>query len=300
MGSPRVGTAGAAESRPIDERMLRAFAIPQARQDLSARDVAFYALSVGMGRDPSDADQLRFVDPLQGPAVMPAMVLVMAHPGFWLGDPNSGVDPKAVLHATQGFEILGALPAGGVVSSRTRLTDLIDKGPGKAALILTETELSDASGRLFARLSRTTFIRGGGGFGGREAPAAERDETPATPPDHAIDLGTGAEQALLYRLNGDLNPLHSDPDIARRLGFDRPILHGLCTMGVVCHALLKALAGYRPERLRAVSLRFSKPVYPGETIRTEIWRDGRFRALVPARDAVVIEGGRARVEGSPS
>jgi acyl dehydratase len=227
---------------------------------------------------------------------MPAMMPVIAHPGFWLGDPASGVDRTAVLHVAQGFEILGALPTEGIVRRRTRRTDLIDKGPGKAALILTETDLSDASGRIFARLDRTTFIRGGGGFGGREVLSSEREEAPTVPPDLTIDLETGAEQTLLYRLNGDLNPLHSDPEIARCAGFERPILNGLCTMGVITQALMKTLADYRADRFRAISLRSSKPVYPGKTIRTEIWKDGRFRALVPARAAVVIEGGRARIE----
>lgn len=280
---------------PIDiDRLLR-FKVPEATQTLTQRDIALYALSVGMGRDPLDAGQLGYVDPLRGPAVMPAMVLVMAHPGFWLGDPASGVDPEAVLHAAQGFDLTGPLPAEGEVTSRTRVTDVIDKGAGKAALILSETELSDGAGRLFAQLERTTFVRGGGGFGGRAEAPPSRSAPPSGPADFVVDLDTGREQALLYRLNGDLNPLHSDPALAARLGFAAPILHGLCTMGIVTHALLKSLAGYRAGLLRAVRLRFSKPVLPGETIRTEIWKDGRFRALVAGRDAVVIEDGHARV-----
>lgn len=281
---------------PIDIDKLMAFRVPSVRQVLGPTDIALYALSIGMGRDPLDREQLRFVDPLQGPAVMPAMVLVMAHPGFWMGHPDSGIDPRGVLHASQAFEIFGPLPQGGEVASRSRVTGVADKGPGKAALIFTETELRDGDDRPFARLERTTFIRGGGGFGGDPGPAAEREAAAEAPPDLTIDLATGREQALLYRLNGDLNPMHSDPDLARKAGFDGPILHGLCTMGVVSHALLAGLAGYRPERLRRVSLRFSKPVYPGETIRTEIWNDGRFRALVPGRDAVVVDGGRASVD----
>lgn len=280
---------------PIDIDKLMALPIPTVRQTLTPRDIGLYALSVGMGRDPLDARQLAYVDPLQGPAVMPAMVLVMAHPGFYLGHPDSGVDPKGVLHADQSFDILGPLPSGGEVESRTRITDVIDKGEGKAALILAETELRDGAGRPFARLNRTTFIRGGGGFGGSSEPKAPVDSCPAPQgaPDHVIDLATDPDQALLYRLNGDLNPLHSDPDLARKLGFDRPILHGLCTMGVVTHALLQALGDYRADALTRVQLRFAKPVYPGETIRTEIWNDGSFRALVPARDTLVIDGGFA-------
>ncbi len=287
---------------PIDIDRLMRFAPPSARQDLTPRDIAFYALSIGLGGDPCDGRQLPFVDPLQGPVIMPAMVLVMAHPGFYLADPQSGVDPKAVLHADQAIELLGTLPTSGEVTSRTRITEVLDKGPGGPALILSETVLSDARGASFARLKRTTFIRGGGGFGGT-AEAAEPAPVcaaPDGPPDHVVELATRPEQALFYRLNGDLNPLHSDPELARQVGFDRPILHGLCTMGVVCHALLRALGQYRAEAMRGVSLRFAKPVYPGETIRTEIWRDGTFRALSVERNIVVVDRGLARFDSLPN
>lgn len=284
----------------IDIDRLRSFRIPAVRQTLTPRDIAFYALSIGMGRDPLDVAQLAYVDPLRGPRVMPSMVLVVAHPGFWLGDPDSGVDPKAVLHAAQGFEILGPLPAEGEVESRTRVTEVIDKGPGRAALIFSETELCTGAGLRFARLERTTYVRGGGGFGGPPGAPSARAAARDGPPDMTLDLGTGREQALVYRLNGDLNPLHSDPAVARASGFEAPILHGLCTMGLVTHALLRCLAGYRPEGLRAVRLKFSKPVYPGETVRTEIWKDGGFRARVVERDAVVVDEGVADLAGGPS
>lgn len=285
---------------PIDIDRLMRFAPPSARQDLAPRDIAFYALSIGIGSDPCDTRQLPFVDPLQGPVVMPAMVLVMAHPGFYLANPESGVDPKAVLHADQAIELIAPIPAAGEVTSHTRITDVLDKGPGGPALILSETGLSDAQGTPFARLKRTTFIRGGGGFGGaaQAANPAPVRQTPEGPSDHMVDLATRPEQALFYRLNGDLNPLHSDPDLARQVGFERPILHGLCTMGVVCHALLRALGQYRADTMRAVSLRFVRPAYPGETIRTEIWRDGSFRALAVERDVVVVDRGFARFEGA--
>ena len=277
---------------PIDAEKLLSFDIPRGRQGIEPRDIASYALSVGMGRDPLDERQLRYVDPLAGPAVMPSMVLVMAHPGFWLGDPGSGVDPSAVLHASQRFEIFEPLPSSGIVESSTRISRLVDKGEGKAALIYTTTDLSLEGGGIFATLERTTFIRGGGGFGGRsEEGEAPPPAEPQADPDFTIDLQTGPEQALLYRLNGDLNPLHSSPDLARRAGFERPILHGLCTMGVVTHALLRGLADYDEAALRSVSLRFANPVYPGETIRTEIWRNGRFRASISDRNLVVATQG---------
>jgi acyl dehydratase len=285
----------------IDPEKLLAFAIPKGRQMLTARDAALYALSVGFGCDPLDREQLHYVDPLHGPTISPTMVLVIAHPGFWLADPNSGVDPTAVLHASQSFAITASIPKAGPVESATRITELIDKGPGKAALLVTETELTQENGIVFARLERTTFIRGGGGFGGsaQSCTASEAQAAPEAPVHEVIDIHTRPEQALLYRLNGDLNPLHSDPDAAAKTGFRRPILHGLCTMGVIGHALLRALAGYRAERLCFMSLRFCNPVFPGETIRTEIWKNGQFRAHAVERDILVADQGCAHV-GEPA
>lgn len=280
---------------PIDAERLMRFPIPAVRQQLTQRDAAFYALSIGLGHDPLDRVQLPFVDPLAGPVAVPSMALVLAHPGFWLGHPESGVDPVAVLHGGQSLTLLAPVPVDGEVASSTRITGLVDKGPGKAALIITQTELVDAAGVCFARLDRTTFIRDGGGFGGSDAaspPVLPPSPHPAPEgePEVVIDLPTLPEQALFYRLNGDLNPLHSDPQMAARAGFDRPILHGLCTMGIVTHALLRRL-DYRAEQLQSVSLRFAAPVMPGETIRTEIWANGAFRARVAERGTVIADQG---------
>ncbi len=280
---------------PIDADRLLNFPIPAVRQQVTPRDAAFYALSVGLGHDPLDPAQLPFVDPLAGPVPMPSMALVLAHPGFWLGHPDSGVDPLAVLHGGQSLILFAPIPVDGKVASSTRITGLIDKGPGKAALIITQTELVDAAGACFARLDRTTFIRNGGGFGGDDAasPPVPPPLPPPAPdgePDGVIDLPTLPQQALYYRLNGDLNPLHSDPQVAAKAGFDQPILHGLCIMGVITHALLRQL-DYRTDRLQSVSLRFVAPVMPGETIRTEIWANGAFRARVAERGTVVADQG---------
>ena len=206
-----------------------------------------------------------------------------------------------MLHASQGFEILAPLPTDGLIESSTHITDLIDKGPGKAALILTKTELTKGAGTVFARLDRTTFVRAGGGFGGiGTSLQVTQRSAPSGPPEYVIDLPTRPEQALLYRLNGDYNPLHSDPEVAHRAGFRTPILHGLCTMGVIGHALMRALAAYRAERVRSMSLRFCNPVLPGETIRTEIWEDGSFRARALERDIVVADLGTAVVDSAPN
>lgn len=277
---------------PIDPEKLLRFDIPSVRQRVTPRDAAFYALSIGMGREPGNTGQLSYIDPLAGPQPMPGMPLVLAHPGFWLADPNSGVDPVAVLHGAQTVHLLGNVPIDEEVTSRTRISHLVDKGPGKPALLFTETTLETAEGMIFAQLDRTTFIRNGGGFGGQsDAPAQHIPSVPPRTADLIIDLGTGAEQALLYRLNGDLNPLHSDPSVAARAGFDRPLLHGLCTMGVTIHALLRGCCAYRPDALTAVGLRFASPLFPGETIRTEIWDNGTFRAGALERGITVADQG---------
>jgi acyl dehydratase len=256
--------------KSLDIEKLRAFAIPEGEQELTAKDAAFYALSIGLGQDPLDLRQLDYVDPLRDLRIFPTMVLVIAHPGFWLADSRTGVDPACVLHREQSFEILRPVRIGARIRSRTRILDVIDKGSGRAALLNTETQLTQ-DGVEVATLRRTTFLRGAGGFG--------------------VDLPIRPEQALLYRLNGDLNSLHSDPRAAARAGFDKPILHGLCTMGIICNALLKNLAGYHERPLLSMHLEFSQPVLPGETLRTEIWNDGRFRARVLERNTLVADRG---------
>jgi acyl dehydratase len=151
---------------------------------------------------------------------------------------------------------------------------------------------------LVATVTQTTFCRADGGFGGlpREQPAPHK--TPERTPDLVCDLGTRPEMALVYRLSADLNPLHADLDVAKAAGYPRPILHGLGTFGVVGHALLKSVCGYDPTRVRSFTGRFSAPVFPGETIRTEMWRDAHivsFRARAVERDVIAINNGRAEV-----
>ena len=180
-----------------------------------------------------------------------------------------------------------------------KVTDIVDKGPDKGALLFVERTVRDVeSGDDLATLRSTTFARGDGGCGGTTETAPAPHPIPARAPDLACDLPTAPNSALIYRLSGDPNPLHASPPVARAAGFDRPILHGLCSWGVAGHAILKSCCDYDPARLRAMALRFSAPVYPGETIRTEMWRDGAivsFRARVVERDAVVLNNGRAEI-----
>ena len=278
----------------IHYETLLNFPIPEERQRLTRRDAVFYALSVGLGQDPLDERQLDFVDARRAMRVLPSMAVVLGHPGFWLADPRTGVDAVRVLHGEQGIALHRPLPAEGEIVGRTRITGLVDRGAGKGALLYAEKQVLDAaSGEVLATLQSTVVLRGDGGFGGPPGPVRLPHPVPHGEPDLVVDLPTRPEQALYYRLNGDDNPLHADPETAARAGFPRPILHGLCTLGVVAHALLRALGGYDPARFRQLDLRFSAPVFPGETIRTEIWRGGAFRARVVERDVVVVNNGRA-------
>ena len=277
------------------EELLR-YPIPESRQKLSRRDTALYAVSVGLGQDPLDERQLAYVDSTKVLPALPFMAVVLAPHGFWLADPKTGVDAVRLVHGEQSMQFHAALPVEGEVVGRTRILEVIDKGEGKGALMYTSKELLDvATGKLLASLQSTTFLRGDGGFGGPVGPVKPVHALPASAPDFRVELPTRPEQALLYRLNGDYNPLHSDPAVAAKAGFDRPILHGLCTLGLCGHALLKTLCDYDASRMRSLALRFSSPVFPGETVTVEIWRDGSFRAQVAARQVTVINNGRAEI-----
>ena len=282
----------------IDYDKLKNWDFGEIEQAYTTKDSILYALGLGLGADPMDERQLRFVYE-DGMAALPTMSVVLGYPGFWLKDPETGVDWVKVLHGEQGIIVHKPLPAEGTVVGRTRVTEIIDKGEGRGALILSERDVVDkASGDLLATLTSTTFARGDGGFGGPEGPSPKPHTLPERDADEVCDLPTMPQAALIYRLSGDFNPLHADPKVAIAAGFERPILHGLCTLGVAGHALLKTACGYDPARFKSMALRFSAPVYPGETIRTEIWRDDgviSFRSSVVERDVVVLNNGRAEV-----
>jgi acyl dehydratase len=225
---------------------------------------------------------------------------VLGYPGFWAKDPRTGIDWRRVLHGEQGLVVFKPLPPEGKVIGRNRITGLIDKGRETGALLFLERDVIDAaSGETLCQVSSTAVLRGDGGFGGPAGPAPAPHAIPERAPDAACDLPTLPQAALIYRLSGDDNPLHVDPAVAKAAGFPRPILHGLCSFGVAGHALPKTCCGYNAERLRSMHGRFSAPVFPGETIRTEIWRDGElvsFRAHVVERDTIVINNGRAEIK----
>ncbi|MBT5432464.1 MAG: MaoC/PaaZ C-terminal domain-containing protein [Alphaproteobacteria bacterium] len=282
----------------IDYEKLKAWDFGEHGLDWRWQDSALYALGVGLGFDPEDNDQLRFTWE-EDMLALPTMAVVLASSHFWLRDPETGVDWKKVVHGEEGMVLHRPLPSQGSFVTRSRIDEIIDKGEGRGALIYMTREVFDATtDEPVATITRTTFARGDGGFGGPSGPVRSVHKLPDRAPDHVCDLPTLPQQALIYRLNGDGNPLHADPDVAREAGFERPILHGLCTFGVAGHAVLKTLCGYEPAGLKRFDVRFSAPVFPGETIRTEMWVDGTevsFRARVVERDAVVLNNGLAEI-----
>ena len=283
----------------LDPQRLLAREFAPVQQAYTARDSILYALGIGLGADPLDAGQLRYAYEAApgGLQAMPTMANVLGYPGFWPNQPDSGITWKKLLHAEQAFVLHRPLPAQGHVIGRNRVVALHDKGAQKGALMAQRRDLTDAStGELLATVSLTAMLRADGGFGGAHGePLPAPHVLPARAPDHVCDLATLPQAALLYRLSGDYNLVHADPAIASQAGFDRPILHGLCTMGVALHAILKSALDYDGAGVRAMRVRFTAPVFPGETIRTEIWQDGpvlSFRSSVPARDVVVLGAGR--------
>jgi acyl dehydratase len=282
----------------MDYEVLKAWQFTDVRQSFTKRDTMLYALGLGVGADPLDRNQLRFVYEREL-AALPTMAVVLGGPGMWVRDPKLKANWKRVLHGEQGLTLFRPLPVEGTVIGRTRLTGVVDRGLEKGAFVFTERDVIEASsGERIALLQSTSVLRGDGGFGGPAGPTPEPHALPNRAPDLWVDIQTLPQSALIYRLSGDMNPLHADPEIAATAAFPRPILHGLCTFGVAGHALLKSCCGYRPERLRSMRVRFSAPVFPGETIRTEIWRDGAaisFRARAVERDVTVLNNGRAEL-----
>ncbi len=282
------------------EKHLKSYPFEEIEQRWSDKDSILYALGLGFGHDPLDAAQLPFVfEEAPGFSAVPTMAVVLAGPGFWARNEDTGIIWQKVLHGEQGMELFRPLPASGHVKATSRVVRVLDKGEGKGALIYVERDLIDVeSGEKIATLTSTTFARGNGGFGGEAGPQPAPHTIPDRAPDVEVDLPTLPQAALIYRLSGDFNPLHADPAVAKQVGFEKPILHGLCTLGVAGHAVLKAFCDYDAARMKSLKLRFSAPVYPGETIRTQMWKDGNvisFRARVVDRDVTVLDNGRAEI-----
>jgi acyl dehydratase len=271
------------------------------RHHYHARDTMLYAVGVGVARDldrwPED---LKYVyEP--NLAALPTLAVVLAQPGFWVAEPEAGIDWHNMLHTGQFLKIHKQLPAQGEVVGQTRIAGLYDKGAGKGCIMVIENELRDAStDELLVTCGFSTLLRTNGGFGGTAQGIPEPWPTPESEPELTLEFATRPEQAFVYRLSGDYNPLHVDPAVADIAGFERPILHGLCTYGVTCRGVLKLLCDNDPSRLRVFNTRFSSPVYPGETLRVEVWRQqpgvAAVQTRVVERDVVVMRNGYVEYE----
>jgi acyl dehydratase len=259
------------------------------------RECILYALGIGLGMDPLDAGALKFVYERAGLEAFPTMAVVLGWPGR-MTDPAFGIDERLVVAGDLKVVLHRPLAPQANLVSRPRVKEVIDKGPGNAAIILSTRDLLGEDGALVATVDSSTFARKHGGFGGKATQTPPQHAVPQTAPQTTCDLPTPTNLALLYRLNGDENPLHADPGRAKEAGFDRPILHGAASFGVAAHAVLRTCADYRPQRLASIEARFSRPVFPGETIRTEMWRDGErvsFQCRVVGRDEIVLSNGLA-------
>jgi acyl dehydratase len=278
---------------------LMALDIPPAEQTYTSKDCMLYALGVGLGHDPMNEDELPFVYE-KNLKVLPTMAAVLGYVGFWARDRDTGIDWVRIVNGEQGVVLHRPLQGQNTVIGTQRIVEVIDKGAGKGALVFSERQVTDkATGEPIATVTQTTFCRADGGFGGPPRQAPEPHPMPTRAPDAVCDLDTRPEAALIYRLSGDRNPLHAEPAVAQQAGYPRPIMHGLGNFGIAGHAVLKTICGYDPAKLTAFACRFSAPVFPGETLRTEMWRDGNvvsFRARVVERDVIAVNNGRAEVK----
>ena len=259
----------------------------------TSKDALLYAVGVGAGAVDPTGFELEFTTENSNGVdqkVLPTFAVIIGAGGGVMRNVGS-FNPAMLVHGEQAIELHGPIPVEGTVRVTGKITGVYDKGSG--AVIATESEAVDAgSGKPMFTTRASVFIRGEGGFGGDRGPS-EKVEFPDREPDHSVTYSTRSDQALLYRLSGDRNPLHSDPKFAEMASFPKPILHGLCTYGFTGRALLHTLCGSDPARFKSIEGRFSKPVFPGQDLTVDMWVDGKtalFRTV--AEGATVIDQGR--------
>lgn len=266
------------------------------------RDAALYALGIGAPADSLDADELKFVYELSGLGfqVFPTFPVVFSY-DFNRNLPSGDIagitfNPMKCVHGEQFLRVFQPLPRAGAVTSRIKIADIFDKGSG-LLMVLTVTSCLE-NGQKLATARHSLFFRELGGFGGKRGPSTKHI-MPTGEPDCAHEERTLDTQALLYRLAGDDNPLHADPPMAAKGGYEKPILHGLCTLGFAARAILKRCGGNDPSRFESISVRFSRHVFPGDTLVTEMWRETaseiHFQTKVRERDVVVLSNGLMRL-----
>ncbi len=268
----------------------------------SDRDSLLYAVAVGMGRDPLDAKELEYVCESIGSRVLPSAATVLS------GADRSGAEPRPsmmgkmnfalMLHGEQRLQVHQTIPAAAETLVSGQTTGVYDKGEGRGALVVSETNVKLKDGSPLFTLGSTMFFRGDGGFGGTADGAPVPHALPDRAPDATCEMPGRVDQAMVYALCGDRNPLHRDPGFAKQAGFDVPILHGLCSYGIACHAVVKTMLDYDQTRLTGFDVRFSAPVFPGETQVVDMWKDGNvisFRVTIKERDVVSINNGKCTI-----
>jgi acyl dehydratase len=274
---------------PINREKALAHVFPEGEGSYTKDDVILYALGVGAGNPPTDPSELEYTFE-KNLKVLPSFVTTANSGGSsFFGVPGLEFNPALMLHGEQDIEIHKTLPPEAKLAGKSSIVDIYDKG--KAALLVFQSVASDESGEPLFTNRSSLFLRGEGGFGGESGPKVG-NVAPDREPDEIILSTTLPQQAILYRLNGDKNPLHIDPEFAKMGGFDRPIIHGLCSYGIVCKAVVDGVLGGDPTKVARYQARFAGVAYPGETYKVLCWREGN-QILIEARiverdDAVVI------------
>lgn len=273
---------------PIDPSAVGAKGDPVERS-WNSKDCLLYAVGVGAGRDYGELDFVYEKDQ----KVLPTFAVIVGGGGAPMRSIGS-FNPAMLVHGEQAIELFGPIPPEGKVKSEGQIVGIYDKGSG-AVVVMESTSADATSGKPMFKTRSSMFIRGEGGFGGDRGPSGPRNVPPDRDPDHVVTYETRAEQAAIYRLSGDRNPLHIDPAFAGMGGFEKPILHGLCSYGFTGRALLHALAGSDPSRFRSMEARFSKPVMPGDTLTVKVWVEGgvqeaTFRTETQSGDVVIDQG----------